>query len=102
MLRVTQDVLEIRRWVEARGARPCRDGSSGRLGVAFEGDPCPFPVGWDEFEPAFCAAGCVCVYDDAPGACRLFVGEAGEVHEYVARWCGEVINRPPAPAPPHG
>lgn len=84
MLRVTQDVVELRRWAEAHGAQPCRDGSTGRLGLAFGSDPCTVPVGWDEFEPAFCASRCVFVYDEAPGSRRSFVGPAEEAHAFVA------------------
>ncbi len=86
MLRVTDDVLELRRWAEARGGRPCRDAADGRLRVAFPpGDACAVDVGWDEFEPAFCAARCVFVYDDAPGARRHFVGPMDEAHAFIAR-----------------
>ncbi len=88
MLRVTQDVVEVRRWAESRGGRPCRDGRSGRLGLAFAGEPCPFPVGWDEFEPAFCASRCVFVYDEAPGAHRCFVGSSDEAHAFVSAGAG--------------
>ncbi len=85
MLRVTDDVLELRRWAEARGGRPCRDEASGRLRIAFPGDRCAVDVGWDEFEPAFCAGRCVFAYDDAPGARRHFVGEVDEAHAFLAR-----------------
>jgi hypothetical protein len=84
MLRVTDDVLELRRWAEARGGRPCREPASGRLQVAFPGDRCAVDVGWDEFEPAFCAARCVFVYDDAPGARRHFVGGLDEAQAFLA------------------
>jgi len=83
MLRVTQDVVEIRRWAESRGATPCRHETTGRLDLVFGGDACALPVGWDEFEPAFCVGHCVFVYDDAPGARRFFVGGADEAHEFV-------------------
>jgi hypothetical protein len=88
MLRVTQDVVEIRRWAEAREARPCREPASGRLALAFPGEPCPFPVGWDEFEPAFCASRCVFVCEDGPSGRRCFVGAADEVRAFVAAECG--------------
>jgi hypothetical protein len=84
MLRVTADVLELRRWAEARGGRPCRDAESGRLRVAFGDDGCAIEVGWAEFEPAFRAGRCVLVYDDAPGTRRHFVGPADEAQAYVA------------------
>ena len=83
MLRVTSDVLELRRWAEARDGRPCRDAGSGRLRVAFAGDACAVEVGWDEFEPAFCATRCVCVYDDAPDARRHFIGGAEEAEAFL-------------------
>ncbi len=84
MLRVTSDVLELRRWVEARGGRPCRDARSGRLVIAFPGDACTIEVGWDEFEPAFCASHCVFVCDDAPGGRCHFVGGMDEAEAFVA------------------
>ena len=40
MLRTTQDVVEIRRWAEARGGRPCRDEADGRLVIVMPGEPC--------------------------------------------------------------
>jgi hypothetical protein len=85
MLRVTADVIELRRWAEARGGRPCRDPETGRLRVLFDGDRCAaVHVGWEEFEPAFRAGGCVLVYDDAPGARRHFVGAPDEAHAFLA------------------
>ena len=84
MLRVTEDVLELRRWAEARGGRPCRDAVSGRLRVAFAGDRCAVEVGWEELEPAFCAGRCVFVYDHAPGARRHFVGGIDEALAFLA------------------
>lgn len=84
MLRVTRDVLELRRWAELRGGRPCRDAESGRLRIAFDGDACAVEVGWDEFEPAFCAGRCVFVYDDAPGGRRFLVGAVEEAQAFVA------------------
>ncbi len=96
MLRVTSDVLELRRWAEARGGRPCRDEASGRLRVAFAGDDCAVEVGWDEFEPAFCAARCVLVYDDAPDARRHFIGGMDEADAFL---CGEARPGPAAASP---
>ncbi len=87
MLRVTQDIVEIRRWAEAHGARPCRDEATGRIELAYPGEPCAFEVGWEEFEPAFCASRCVFVYDEAPGSHRHFVGGEEEAHAYVAQNC---------------
>ncbi len=84
MLRVTDDVLELRRWAEARGGSPCRDATSGRLRIAFAGDRCAVDVGWDEFEPAFCAGRCVFVYDDAPDARRHFVGPMDEAQAFLS------------------
>jgi hypothetical protein len=83
MLRVTDDVVELRRWAEARGGCPCRDAASGRLRIAFEDDPCAVDVGWGEFEPAFCAGRCLFVYDDAPGARRHLVGGADEARAFL-------------------
>ncbi len=84
MLRVTSDVVELRRWAEARDGRPCREASSGRLRIAFAGDRCSVDVGWDEFEPAFCAGRCVFVYDDAPDARGHFVGGADEAQAFLS------------------
>jgi hypothetical protein len=83
MLRVTQDVVELRRWAESRDAKPCRDGATGRIAFSFAGEVCPFPVGWDEFEPTFCAGRSVFVYDDAPGSRRHFLGGVDEAHAFV-------------------
>ncbi|MGC4000659.1 MAG: hypothetical protein QM767_25705 [Anaeromyxobacter sp.] len=84
MLRTTVDVLELRCWAEARGARPCRDLASGRLALAFPGQPCAAAdVGWDEFEPAFLWTHAVFVYDDAPGATRCFIGPTDDARGFV-------------------
>ncbi|ACG74981.1 conserved hypothetical protein [Anaeromyxobacter sp. K] len=93
MLRTTQDVVELRRWAEARAARPCREEASGRLALAMPGESCPAElqeVGWEEFEPAFSYSRAVAVYDDAPGGRRCFVGGYDEAHAFVAscRTCG--------------
>jgi hypothetical protein len=86
MLRGTEDVVEIRHWAEGRGARPCRDERSGRLGLAFPGEPCAAAeVGWDEFEVTFLITHCVFVYDDAPGGRRAFVGGVDEAYQFVER-----------------
>ncbi|HSD21755.1 MAG TPA: hypothetical protein VLC54_17025 [Anaeromyxobacter sp.] len=86
MLRATQDVVQIRRWSEAKGGRPCRDEANGRLDIALPGVPCTArEVGWDEFEATFCVLGCVFVYDDAPGADRLFVGTPEAARAWMAR-----------------
>ncbi len=85
MYRVTQDVVELRRWAEARGAQPCRETRSGRIALAFAGEPCAFPVGWDEFEPTFCVSRAVFVYDEAPGSRRHFLGSEGDAHAFL---CG--------------
>lgn len=84
MLRATEDVVEIRHWAEGRDARPCRDRKTGRLGLAFPGEPCiAAEVGWAEFEATFVNQRCVFVYDDAPGACRVFVGDVDEAYRFV-------------------
>ncbi len=85
MLRVTEDVLEMRHWAESRGASPCRDAATGKLGLAFPGERCEgVAVGWGEFEPTFCSGRCVFVYDDALGATRWFIGDAEEARRFVA------------------
>ena len=84
MLRATEDVVEIRRWAEGRGARPCRDQQTGRLGIAFPGEPCAAAdVDWAEFEVTFLTKRDVFVYDDAPGARRVFVGDVDEAYRFV-------------------
>ncbi len=98
MLRVTEDVVEMRRWAEAHGAHPCRDAATGRIRLAMGDDPCVVAVGWDEFEPAFCAGRSVFVYDDAPGSPRFFVGAADEARRYVsAAIGGDALPSPGAP-----
>ena len=85
MLRTTQDLMQIRHWCEARGDRPCRDEANGRIGIALPGEPCTaLDVGWDEFEVTFRVSGCVFLYDDSPGARRLFVGTP----EAARAWMG--------------
>ncbi len=84
MLRATQNVLEVRRWAQARGARPCREEASGRISLVCPGDPCPHrEVGWDEFEHIFVLGREVFVYDDAPGGRRFFVGTEAAAREYL-------------------
>jgi hypothetical protein len=85
MLRVTDDVLELRRWADTRGARPCRDQASGRPGLVFPGTPCPAAqeVGWDEWEATFRHARSVFVYDDAPGGRRWLVGDLAAARRFV-------------------
>jgi hypothetical protein len=94
MLRVTQDVLEIRRWAEVHDANPCRAEASGRLALVLSGERCSaVGVGWDEFEATFLASQSVCVYDDSPGSRRVFVGSLDEAHRFVH-------GSPAAPAAP--
>ena len=84
MLRVTDDLLELRQWVEARAGHPCRR-PDGALALCFEAIPAPaLLVDWGEFEATFVAARCVLVYDDAPGCNRCFVGPVSEAQAYVA------------------
>jgi hypothetical protein len=89
MLRTTLDILELRHWAESRGARPCRDELTGRLGLALPGRACTArEVGWDEFEPTFAVTRSVFVYDDSPGARRFFIGGVDEAHAFVVRETG--------------
>jgi len=90
--RTTQDVIEIRRWAEQHGARPCRDGETGRLALALPGQG-GCDVGWDEFEPSFLTGHGVFVYDDAPGHPRCFVGSVAEAREFL---CGGAAAGPGA------
>lgn len=96
MLRTIEDILELRRWAEARGARPCRDPETGALGLSIPGEPCAGQeVGWDEFEPTFALSRCVFVYEDAPGARRHFIGGRDAARAYVAREAVGGIYAPP-------
>ncbi|HYG70342.1 MAG TPA: hypothetical protein VD838_21875 [Anaeromyxobacteraceae bacterium] len=96
MLRVTEDVLEVRRWAEGHGGRPCRDERSGRLRLALPGEPCALGVGWAEWEPAFRATRCVFVYDDAAGSelRSHFVGGEEEARRWVDAALGRREARP--------
>ncbi len=86
MLRTTQDILELRHWAEARGARPVREEATGRLWLAIPGQPCSArEVGWDEFEPTFMITHCVFVYEDAPGARHFYIGGVEEAHAFLMR-----------------
>jgi hypothetical protein len=83
MLRVTDEILEVRCWAEERGGKPCR-GVDGRVGLCF-GDRIDVAlVGWDEFEPTFRLGRCVLVYDDAPDCRHHFIGSQDEARAYVA------------------
>jgi hypothetical protein len=96
MLRVTQDVVEVRSWVESREGWPCRR-LDGKLALNFPGEACRgVEVGWEEFEPNFLRGGCVLVYEDALGSRRCFLGSDAEARAFVA---GErAAPRPPASA----
>jgi hypothetical protein len=84
MLRVSEDILELRRWAEERGGSPCRH-PDGRIGLCFGRDPSPaLRVDWDEFETNFCIGRCAFVYDDSPGCNHVFIGTADEARAYVA------------------
>jgi hypothetical protein len=83
MYRTTQDVLELRRWAEARAVRPCRDESTGRLVLARPGQGLVCDVGWEEFEPAFLTRHDVCIYDEAPGSALCFVGPPEEAAAFL-------------------
>jgi len=89
MLRVTDDILELRTWAEERGGRPGRL-PDGRLVLGFAAGPDPdaraaVPVDWGEFEATFVGSRRVVVYDDGPDLTRCFVGTAEEVRAYVRR-----------------
>ena len=84
MLRVTDDLLELRRWAEERGGIPCRR-LDGRLALCFgDGERPGLIVGWDEFESNFVLSRGALVYDDAPGCTHCFVGTALEARAWVA------------------
>lgn len=84
MLRVTEDILELRHWAEERQGSPCRF-PDGRISLCFGRKLGPaLPVGWDEFEANFCVGRCVFVYDDSPGCNHVFIGTADEARAYVS------------------
>jgi hypothetical protein len=84
MLRVTDDVVELRRWAQEHGGAPCRR-RDGTLTICFGAVPdAALPVDWGEFEANFVLAGCVLVYDDAPGCTHCFVGPTVDARAYVA------------------
>ncbi len=81
---VTQSVSTIRRWTEERQGWPCRR-LDGRLDVGFAGEACRgIEIGWNEFEPTFCALGAVFVLDDAPESRTCFVGPPDEARRFLA------------------
>ena len=83
MVRVTEDLIEVRRWAEHRGGQPCRR-PDGSLAFAFRDAISPgLPVGWDEFETNFVLARCVLVYDESPGSPRCFVGPAESARAWI-------------------
>ena len=95
MLRVTEDVVEMRGWADSRGARPYRQAGTGRLGFALPDEPCEdVLVGWGEFEPAFRMSRLVFVYDEAPGSRRWFIGTEAEARDFVYRASSSVTPRP--------
>jgi hypothetical protein len=95
MLQVTQDVVQVRRWAEERGGRPCRR-LDGRIALNLPGDICRgVEVGWDEFEPVFCAGRLAFVHGDA-GSRTWFIGTQREAREFVAGLVGR--DQPPPPA----
>ncbi len=97
MLRVTEDVVELRHWAEERGGRPCRDPETGQLRIGFPGDRCrSVDVGWGELEATFCACREVFVYDDAPGASRCFIGTEDDARAWFSRAGPTVPYQPPA------
>jgi hypothetical protein len=83
VFRTTQDVLEIRRWAEMHGARPCRDLHTGRLRLVLPGQDPECEIGWDEFEPTFLHHHDVFVCDDAPGRPSCFVGATAEAQAFI-------------------
>jgi hypothetical protein len=91
MLRVTEDVLEVRGWAERHRAMPCRDERTGGLRLASPDESCTLEVGWGEWEPAFRAGRCVFVYDDAATSELRghFVGD----EEAARRWVEAVLGR---------
>jgi hypothetical protein len=94
MLRVTEDVLEVRRWAERHGARPCRDQETGHLKLAMPGERCTVDVGWAEWEPAFVWGRNVLVYDDAPGVGPHFVGDEAQARRWLAAARGRADHLP--------
>jgi hypothetical protein len=84
MVRITQNVVEVRSWVQARSGWPCRR-LDGGIAVSFPGDRCRgIEIGWDEFEPNFCARRYVLALDDAHGSTRHFLGSVADARTYLA------------------
>lgn len=84
MLRVTDDLLELRHWAEERGGFPCRR-LDGTLALCFGDDERPgLTIGWDEFESNFVVCREALVYDDAPGCNRHFIGTVPQARAWVA------------------
>jgi hypothetical protein len=83
MLRVTDDILEVRHWAEERGGTPCRR-ADGKVALCFGDRLDVSVVGWDEFEPTFVLGHSVLVYDDAPDCTHHFIGSPDEARAYVA------------------
>jgi len=83
MLRVTEDLIEVRHWAEHHGGRPCRR-LDGALALCFGREASPgLVVEWAEFESNFVLGRCVLVYDEAPGSHRCFVGPEREARAYL-------------------
>lgn len=98
MLHVTEDVVEVRDRAESRGAWPCRQPGTGRLGLAFAGESCEdVLVEWGEFEPAFRTGHLVLVYDEAPGSRRWFIGSVAEARAFVRYASSAAMPPPPSP-----
>lgn len=95
MLRVTQEVVRVRRWAEERGGTPCRR-LDGRIALNLPGDICRgVGIGWDEFEPVFCAGRLAFAHGEA-GSRTWFIGTPLEAREFVTRIVGP--DEPPAAA----
>lgn len=94
MLRVTQDVVQVRRWAEERRGRPARR-LDGRIALNLPGDICRgVEIGWDEFEPVFCAGRLAFAHGEA-GSDLWFIGTPREAREFLERMVG---GGPPPPA----
>jgi hypothetical protein len=84
MWRSTQELVQMREWVESRAGWPCRR-IDGRITFNFPGERCGgLEIGWAEFEINFLAGRMAFAYEDEePG--RWLLGTWAEARDFAAR-----------------